>query len=464
MAIPRPLRMRWQIGPLSRTGVLRLGFGGMLLLVVLAAFEGHRIQSIANRQTAEIHRKHFDESAKLFGIQIILYRGSSMVREFLLSRDPNRNSTYRKQLERLDADVKRELAALQQLRGPDREAAQLRAYLDEFIGGLKLPLEWDPRTRSERAIEYIQRDVAPFRSQANKLLAHLRKEMEASLESNDALLQSSRRATLVRLLLILSLTVLLGLLLARFTIRYSKRLEAESERRFAEVKQLSARLIEVQEEERKRLARELHDEIGQTLTALRIEISNAARAATVPTVRARLEQARALAERTVQTVRDISLLLRPSLLDDLGLEPALQWQVQDFSRRTGIHCSFDQSGLDGALPDEYKTCIYRVIQEALNNIQKHANATDVRVVIYHTGTTLRVIVEDNGRGFQVDPHGKPVGRSGLGIVGMKERIELLNGSMQVDSEEGRGTTLLISLPAPASIPEAVYGDTNLVSG
>jgi signal transduction histidine kinase len=256
--------------------------------------------------------------------------------------------------------------------------------------------------------------------------------------------------------------LVLGAVVARLALRHAARLERESARRLEEVIQakqdlehLSARLLEIQEDERRRISRELHDEIGQTLTALRIEISRAqaawkAGSAAVPE---RLEEARSLAERTVQTVRDISLLLRPALLDDLGLAAALQYQAEDFGRRSGTPCLFSEEGLGYTLPDAHKTCVYRVVQEALNNCEKHSGATRVRLAVRQEGGELAVELEDNGRGFRPPPEGSSPGKAGLGILGMRERASMLGGSLELESVPGGGMRLRLRLPLPQ--PEAV---------
>jgi len=173
---------------------------------------------------------------------------------------------------------------------------------------------------------------------------------------------------------------------------------ARSGRQYAELQQLSARLLEVEEDGRRKLSRELHDEIGQTLALLQIEISHAA--ATPEPSRERLERARALAERSVQSIRNMSVLLRPALLDDLGLVPALQFLLEDFLRRSGVACEFKEQDVEERLPDSVKTCVYRVVQEALHNCEKHSGASKVRVSVRQFPEWLVAEVEDDGRGFR----------------------------------------------------------------
>ena len=160
----------------------------------------------------------------------------------------------------------------------------------------------------------------------------------------------------------------------------------------------------------------------------------------------RLTRAHKLAEEAVHTVKDISLLLRPPLLDDLGLEPALAWLAEQFNRRTGIKCRFKASNLQEHLPDELKTCVFRVIQEAINNCEKHAAPTEVEICVDQTYDSLNICVEDDGCGFILTEKNTPAMQAGLGILGMRERAVLLGGSLKIESAPGLGTKLTLSLP------------------
>jgi signal transduction histidine kinase len=247
------------------------------------------------------------------------------------------------------------------------------------------------------------------------------------------------------------------------TIDFAANLERQSElhldqvtRTQQDLQQLSARLLQIQEDERKRLSCELHDEIGQILHALRIEISQARAFMQTDSAAAgaSLEHARGLAENVVGTVRNISVLLRPPLLDDLGLAPALQWLAEDFSRRAGIRCSLAEQGLPQALPDAQRTCVYRVVQEALHNCDKHSGASNVRLTARAEDAQLIIEIEDDGRGFDAAAQRKPAGTGGLGLLGMRERASMLGGSFAVDSAPGTGTRLTMRLPLPEPAGEA----------
>jgi signal transduction histidine kinase len=210
----------------------------------------------------------------------------------------------------------------------------------------------------------------------------------------------------------------------------------------SQLKELSARLVAAQEEERRAISRELHDEVGQSLSALLMEAGTAA-SLTPPDLddlKLRLETIKGLAEGSVNLIRNMALLLRPSMLDDLGLVPALRWQAREVSKRTGLKVRMTAEGVPDDLPDEHKTCIFRVVQEALNNCARHAQAHTVRVQVQSKDETIFVSIQDDGIGFDAKL------LRGLGQVGMEERVAHVGGRFQIDSAPGRGTLLTAELP------------------
>jgi signal transduction histidine kinase len=211
------------------------------------------------------------------------------------------------------------------------------------------------------------------------------------------------------------------------------------------LRQLSQQLVSSQEQERKALSRELHDEIGQLLTALRMELGNLER--TRPATQsgeadAHLDQAKKLAETTLKTTRDIAMGLRPAMLDLLGLGPALEWQTREYSRRYKTPIQLDVAGDLRDLPDPHRTYLYRIVQEGLTNCARHAQAKNIKVSLTDANGQLAVTVEDDGVGF--DQHG---GVSyGLGLLGITERVRELCGKIAIKSEPGKGTRLDVTLP------------------
>jgi signal transduction histidine kinase len=228
----------------------------------------------------------------------------------------------------------------------------------------------------------------------------------------------------------------------------------------AQLQQLSGRIVQAQEEERRRIARELHDEIAQTLTGVKLSLESLI-AELPPGVqtrhvasqlgpRQRLGQSVALVEETLAQVGNLSLELRPAMLDDMGLVPALDWYIERFSQRTGIRVTLDSGGLEARLPGEAETAVYRIIQEAMTNAARHAAPRHVNLSLRSDGRGLHVRVEDDGRGFDVDQVLNAT-RLGLaqrhfGLVGIRERAALFGGQVQIDTSPGRGTRLVVELP------------------
>jgi signal transduction histidine kinase len=246
-------------------------------------------------------------------------------------------------------------------------------------------------------------------------------------------------------------SLLLGLLVAVIAVARLRVLERRSEDQRAtaelaerQMRELSQQLVATQEEERKKLSRELHDHVGQMLTALRMELGRIERLSVPsgPLVGAAIAEGRQLVDNVVRTVRDLALGLRPSMLDDFGLQPALEWHVRDFSRRSGLTVDLRVDGEFERLSDPHRTCVYRVVQEALTNCVRHASASRIEVSVAATDEGLDVKVADNGVGFDVQRRA-----TGLGLRGIEERVRELNGSMTIGGIAGRGTTLRVHLPA-----------------
>jgi signal transduction histidine kinase len=184
------------------------------------------------------------------------------------------------------------------------------------------------------------------------------------------------------------------------------------------------------------------------MTALGIELGNLedVRGADPETFRERLEEAKKLNADAMRAIRDLAMGLRPSMLDDLGLEAALQWQGREFSRHTGVPATVHVAGGLDDLPDSQRTCIYRVVQEALTNCARHARATKVLVSVKAEGDEISVLVKDDGIGFS----SKSSVRGGLGLLGIQERVQALDGQVKIVSEPMKGTTIRVQLPSGAA--------------
>ncbi|MBI2939801.1 MAG: sensor histidine kinase [Chloroflexi bacterium] len=216
-----------------------------------------------------------------------------------------------------------------------------------------------------------------------------------------------------------------------------------------EVQLLSSQAINAQEEERKRVARELHDQTAQALTSLLVRLRVLERAPTLDAVRAQLGEFRAVITQTLDDVRNLALELRPSALDDLGLSAALDWYVREWSARFQVPAEFEFSESNARFPGDVEVVLYRVVQEALTNVAKHAGARQVRVSLEVGSGQVVAEVVDDGRGFDVDEVMRTRER-GLGLFGMQERLALVGGALAIQSPiqsaPGRGTRLAATVP------------------
>jgi PAS domain S-box-containing protein len=229
-----------------------------------------------------------------------------------------------------------------------------------------------------------------------------------------------------------------------------KRIEQKLARYREELKQLSARLLYIQEDERKRIARELHDTVGQVLTAMRINLE-ALKAELPETVSSelmeRVIETNSLVEDLLQRTRELALELRPTMLDDLGLVPTLRWYTHQFMQRTHIAVNLEATGLEERLPVELETVLYRTIQEALTNVARHAGATAVRVVLQRRAGRVIAEVEDDGCGFDVTAVMEQAApETKLGLLGMQERVSIAGGTLWITSAPRKGTRIRIELP------------------
>lgn len=248
-------------------------------------------------------------------------------------------------------------------------------------------------------------------------------------------------------------TLLIGIFVAAASLLGIARSERTAEDRNRvlvaqeeELRLLSQKLVKAQEEERRSLSRDLHDQIGQVLTAVRISVGNVEEALHNPDgsdkATVQLEQAKRLSEQAVRSVREIAMGLRPAMLDDLGLGAALEWQARQFSRLCDVPVTAQLEGDLESLSEAHRVCVYRVVQEALNNAAKHSKASEISIAVNGSRTGVRIEVRDNGTGFATPKRGP-----GLGLVGIKERVRQLGGDANIDSRPGFGTTLLAHIPA-----------------
>lgn len=222
-----------------------------------------------------------------------------------------------------------------------------------------------------------------------------------------------------------------------------------------ELRQLASYQERIKEDERKRIAREIHDELGQNLLALRIDIAmlHARTATTHPRLNKKVHSVLDHIDSTMKAMRAIINNLRPTVLD-LGLNAAIEWQVKEFQRRTGIVCELEMTDKDLSIDDNRATALFRILQESLNNVFRHARATKAQIVVERDGDTLRMKVADNGVGIFPGCRRKA---NSFGLVGIKERVSSLGGSMAIETAQDAGTSLTVAIPLQeAGKPDAAH--------
>ena len=236
----------------------------------------------------------------------------------------------------------------------------------------------------------------------------------------------------------------------RSSERHYRQLLEQSHHLQGQLRLLSRQLLLAQEEERKRISRELHDEIAQTLTSINVRLAALKVEASHNTkgLQKKISSTQRMVEKSVDIVHRFARDLRPTVLDDLGVVPALHAFMKGFTKQTGIHIRFTTftSGWIEGLDTVTRTVLYRVAQEALTNVSRHAHASQVDVSIRKLPRAVGLTIQDNGRSFQVERVLRPKRNKRLGLLGMRERVEMVGGSLRIESAPGQGTTIHAEIP------------------
>ena len=436
---------------------LLIGFGALLALIALSAVALHSQMGRVYDEVANIQQGERDNGRLLGQLRSDLYQTAILIRDYLLEPSAEAAANERQEWDALRESIQAEVAALEQAVGTENQEASvgLREAILKYWDSMDPIFEWTPGEKAAQARAFLRHSVVPHR---DAVLAAAERVGELSarqtLERQQQVLRTQEvlKADLRR---IAGVALILGLLVAVFSIIRTRSLEAtaavhlaEIEQIAAELRTLSQKLAKAQEAERRSLSRELHDQVGQMLTALSMELGNLEELQGAPWEKfsGHLEDAKKLNQETLRTVRNLSSGLRPSVLDELGLAPALQWQAREFSRRSGIPVDLQ---LDGELnlPDEHRTCVYRVVQEALTNAARHAKAKSIRVTLHGGPENLALTVEDDGSGFDF----QRVRGRGLGLLNIEERVRELGGRVQFLSAPSRGTLMRCDIPVPGEV-------------
>jgi signal transduction histidine kinase len=427
---------------------LLLGFGvtfGLWLFVGI-----HFAQRIAEagRKSEDLNARYTQSQELLSNLRAQVLLGSIYLRDALLDPASGDATEYRRQI--ADADRQADLALQQYQPVAETPVAlarmlELRRELDEFHATLTDILGTDSTRWVQNARVLLRDRIVPKR----QLVIRMSEDIQA-LNRNAFVQQQSDIAAFYadaerQIWESLGIALFISLGIGVTATLYAGRLEGRLNRQRADLQRLSAKIVSAQEDERRAIARELHDEVGQLLTAVKVELALAHRhveAAKGPTEA--LHSVRDIADRALHTVRNMSHLLHPSLLDDLGLPAAIDSYLQEFGKRHGIRVELLQAGMQERLAPATEAAAYRIVQEALTNVANHARAAECRVQLQRLPSTVLVIVDDNGLGF--DPTAADSVRSGLGLIGIRERVAQLMGTLRLESAPGKGTRLTVVLP------------------
>jgi signal transduction histidine kinase len=337
---------------------------------------------------------------------------------------------------------------------------EVNAYWD----ALDPLFQWTEEEKAARSWTFLRREVLPRRQAALGMAQEFSRLTQANLDDQRREIDLKQAQMAIFIGRMVGVTVLIGLGIAAIAVLRMTKLERHSEQQRLrteeaerELRRLSRQLVHAQEEERKAISRELHDEVGQMLTGLRMELRGLQDLRTAPEEEfiVHLDGAKRLAEQSLRSLRDIAMGLRPSLLDDLGLGPAVQWQARQFSKHTSIPVNVNVDRLHEPLPEEHRTCIYRIVQEALTNCARHARAKTIDIAIDGSGVGISVVVKDDGVGFNPDQ----VRGRGLGLTGMQERVMDLGGELMVVSQVSKGTVLSAKIPIPTEATPNEYSSS-----
>jgi signal transduction histidine kinase len=460
----RAPRNPFRSGRFRYTQPLIVAFACLLLLIGISGIVALRKSKQLYSKLSEVNEGYQHLERNLNEVRSGIHTSSVLVRDFLLDPSFLRAENYRAQLLQLRGQTDKSLDSLQRsARTNQKKLDELRTQINGYWESFDPVFAWTPDEKRSRSYVFLRRQVMPRRDHVLDLAHQVQEFSEAALSREQREIGESEKEfkAFEKRILVISLILGIGVAaLTTFGVRSLEKREAEQrkhifqERRRAEeaegeMRRLSQQLVRMQEAERKRISRELHDEVGQSLTGLRMELRALHRlqSASKEQFAARLDETKRLLDRTVQSVRDLAMGLRPAMLDDLGLVPALEWQAREFERRQDIRVSVDLDESLDALPDTYRTALFRVVQEALTNCAKHSQSTAVEISLHYRDSLVRLSISDNGIGLSGSKN-----HSGLGLIGMQERVRELGGRFFARTRPDGGTVL--SAEIPAEVPAA----------
>ena len=435
--------------------ILAIGLGGMILLMLIAGIDAVRVLQGIREQSDRIRADALARTSTLVLIRTKLLLSDTFVRDYLLDPDESRSADHNRELHRVWADLEQGLDtyAMTPNANEAEMAARLRRNVERYWESISPSLKWSDRERRASGLAFYTSAVLPSRAAILEITTEIDDVHSRQLADGESRMAAGFASMRLELLWAFVLSLGAATILAIGCAIYIMRLEKETRLRYdqvaagrTELGKLSQCLVAAQEQERKSISRELHDEVGQTLNALLVDAGNLQKRIPESDAQSRelLDSIRRLADTSINEVRDIALLLRPSMLDDLGLTAAIEWQAREVSRRTGLAVKVSTEAVADDLPEDLSICLYRITQEALQNAARHAQAKTVHIELKQSLDRLVLSVRDDGIGFDTESV------RGLGTVGMEERLRQLGGVLRVTSQPGVGATVVaeVQIPSP----------------
>jgi signal transduction histidine kinase len=447
--IPSPSRRLW------------LGLGVTLgIFIIFASYTIHEIRWLQDFQI-NVVQKNRKASLQLLRLQDDTYQLAVSLRDMTLPESRYPIFYWKGEFSRLRQDMDSALALEAQYAvntpAGDEQRRQLRDVLDNFWLLSDEAFELADRGHEDSARYLIRSQLEEQRETISRVVSRL-------LSLNDqAQQEAGQRVSLVYgrvskdILLLIAVLLVLALATGLYTLQASRKtfarlhhlaeqLQSQSE----QLRMLSWKLIDVQEQTLRHVARDLHDHFGQILTAIGAMLGRAGQKALDkdPVFVQDVGAVKKIVEDTLQSVRDESQIFRPAILDDFGLQQTLEWFVEQFSRQTGVMVHYRGKLPDGFFPPEAAVHVYRIVQEGLSNVARHSGAREAWVTLEEKDGQLDLEIRDNGTGFEAGGETKRAAGQGMGLMGMRERAEHLNGSFSIRSLPQKGTTVCVRVPLP----------------
>ncbi len=431
--------------------ILLAGFGGMAALIVAIGLDTTAVIRRVHDREQQVRWDFESRSRLLDQIRADLHLSGNFARDYLLDIDSARAEDHRASLTATRRRMESDVAAYESLLSAgERELfSSLRQRLDSYWRIFDPVLSWTPRHRREYAEPFLHDEVLSRRTMTLEIAAQIASANDKLFGAGADSVESIFAAFRGRLLTALAIAMALGISLAVVASRRILRLESETAirhertRRACErLRELSASLLAAREGERRLISRELTDDVAQALAVVMVELENLL--ADLPaqvngTVHARADVIRSVAGRTAVAVEKLSVRLRPSLLDQLGVVPALRWQARETSRRTGMQVTVFAGDAPSRLPEDVRTCVFRIVQEILQGCESHGGVSQVRIGLRMEADTRLVLSVHSDRRLE-----EPL--EGLLLIGIEQRVTQLKGISRLDRQPEGGNVITVALP------------------